>query len=643
MRRLAAITLFLVLLLTACRADRDRAAMAQVPMADTPIPQSTSPETVTDRGETPFRRLWAGEGFNFFASSPSPDGQWVTEIDWTTGDLAVRHLESGELHRITDKGARKESGDYSEVAIFSPDGRRIAYSWYVDEKATYEVRIVDFAIDDRGIPRASEPRVVHAGDPVYAFWLYGWTPEDEILAGLYRPDNSTALGFLDLSTGEIRPLKSFDWADARASLSRDGETVAYDHPAGGGPDDRDIFLLASDASHETVLVEGEGRDEVLGWGPGDRSLFFLSERSGSPSIWRVPMSHGRAADDARLIREGVGRLEPLGPAGEEFYVGVEVESPRFRTARIDFEKGVLEPLPTVLDSPYRGPAVAFDWSPDGRLVAHAVSVGQARARLFFSSPDGNVIREWNLGLRLLRLILRWTPDGESILLSGQDDRGRAGLFRVDLDSETTQLLRRYELSSGRLFSISPDGGAVLYTRVADVADGSEPKRIDVVSWDLESGTEQTIRTIDTHDVHLGAGHSSHLVVSPDGEWVAYPSFSTEEEARIRFFPTAPGSAEARKPLTAPGLREIVGWTPDGRSLLYLTAATSPDSGEWATEDVELWSASGDHTRRLATIPDYAGGARLNPDGRTLAYRAGRSRGEIWALDMRDDSRPETPR
>jgi Tol biopolymer transport system component len=100
--------------------------------------------------------------------------------------------------------------------------------------------------------------------------MYGWSSDDQVLTGIYRPGNTTALGFLSLSTGELRVLKSFDWRDAHAVLSSDGGFIAYDHPPGPDPSDREIFLMSSDGSNETVLVEGPGRDVVLGlvaWGP----------------------------------------------------------------------------------------------------------------------------------------------------------------------------------------------------------------------------------------------------------------------------------------------------------------------------------------------------------------------------------------
>ncbi|HUG13578.1 MAG TPA: hypothetical protein VMM78_01055, partial [Thermomicrobiales bacterium] len=76
---------------------------------------------------------------------------------------------------------------------------------------------------------------------------------------------------------------------------------------------------------------------------------------------------------------------------------------------------------------------------------------------------------------------------------------------------------------------------------------------------------------------------------------------------------------------------VVGWSPDSRSILFLDLVdrTSDDP-----VDVELLrvSVDGGAVERVATIPDYDTGATLHPDGRTIAYRTGRWRGEIWALD-----------
>jgi len=90
------------------------------------------------------RRVHEGPDLDFWGTCPSPDGRYVTQTDWDTGDLAVLDLLTGQKRRVSGKGddGWANSFAYSEAACFSPDGQRIAYSWYT-EPGLYELRIIN--------------------------------------------------------------------------------------------------------------------------------------------------------------------------------------------------------------------------------------------------------------------------------------------------------------------------------------------------------------------------------------------------------------------------------------------------------------------------------------------------------------------
>ncbi|MEE8200724.1 MAG: hypothetical protein V3R29_06100, partial [Candidatus Acidoferrales bacterium] len=64
------------------------------------------------------------------AGAVSPDGRYLSFIDWETGDMAVRNLATGEQHRLTDKGTWQESGEYAEDSVFSPDSQQVVFGWF---------------------------------------------------------------------------------------------------------------------------------------------------------------------------------------------------------------------------------------------------------------------------------------------------------------------------------------------------------------------------------------------------------------------------------------------------------------------------------------------------------------------------------
>ncbi|MBN1221697.1 MAG: tetratricopeptide repeat protein, partial [Candidatus Aminicenantes bacterium] len=59
------------------------------------------------------RRLLSGLEvmFDGWLGAVSPDGQYVSVVDWETGDLAIRNLITGEKTRLTNKGSWDESNE----------------------------------------------------------------------------------------------------------------------------------------------------------------------------------------------------------------------------------------------------------------------------------------------------------------------------------------------------------------------------------------------------------------------------------------------------------------------------------------------------------------------------------------------------
>ena len=67
------------------------------------------------------------------------------------------------------------------------------------------------------------------------------------------------------------------------------------------------------------------------------------------------------------------------------------------------------------------------------------------------------------------------------------------------------------------------------------------------------------------------------------------------------------------------------WTPDGRHLI-LTA-----SGEG---NPEIWRVSleGGQPLKMAIPADWQGSFRVHPDGRRIAFAAGKTRSEVWVME-----------
>ena len=115
------LTLMLSVGLAACDAPGDDAAFSDIALP------TFSKDRVAQEAPVEVRRMLSGdENLDFQALDASPDGRYVTDILWGTGDLAVRELATGETRRVTNNGG---NGGFPEASVFSPDGARIAYVW----------------------------------------------------------------------------------------------------------------------------------------------------------------------------------------------------------------------------------------------------------------------------------------------------------------------------------------------------------------------------------------------------------------------------------------------------------------------------------------------------------------------------------
>jgi hypothetical protein len=77
----------------------------------------------------------------------SPDGSHLTLLTGSEG-LAVRELATGKVRELLTK-SDKSSYAFAHLSVFSPDSRKIAYSWY-DENEVFGVWLVNLMARETG-------------------------------------------------------------------------------------------------------------------------------------------------------------------------------------------------------------------------------------------------------------------------------------------------------------------------------------------------------------------------------------------------------------------------------------------------------------------------------------------------------------
>ena len=236
----------------------------------------------------------------------SLDGRYITFVDWSTGNLAVQELATGENRHLTQKGTWLDSDDYALGSRISSDSRSVAYAWYNrgaqrdSEPEFYELRIV--GIDGSG-------ECLLYGEQAVDVRPLDWSPDGKrVLASLKPKDGPHQLVWVPLAGGDVQVVKTLaDHAPLEVRSSPDGRYIAYAYPPTDGSANRDIFLLASDGSDETVLVAHPEDDRVLDWTPDGERLLFTSGRTGSLGTW-ILLLRGYLVHQAAAGLRGQGAL-----------------------------------------------------------------------------------------------------------------------------------------------------------------------------------------------------------------------------------------------------------------------------------------------------------------------------------------------
>ena len=573
------------------------------------------------------RRLWVGTEPDFWASTPSPDGRYVSEVDWITGDLAVLDLLTGELRHVTDKGSWDEAVEWAEMSAFSPDGQQLAYVYWNEDLWGYEIRVID-------VDGSNERAILPHRDGLEWISVDDWSPDGQILATLYWQAGEkdaaeveyAEIALISAETGEVRVLKTEDWFGTwNAGFSPDGRFIAYENRP-EGREDNDIVVLATDGSLDEVLIGGPTDDQMMAWTPDGASVLFYSDRALTEGIWRLPVRNGVAAGEPELVRADVWRATPIGFAGSSFYYGVQLESPQVHTASIDVEGGRLLTVPAPVEEPSGSRTEGGEWSPDGRYLAYTrrASGGARPAAVVIRSIAGGEARELDVKLRQIRQIF-WGADSRSLLLLARKETDAGlGLFGLDLESgELSTIVEPgvMEPVAYRVF-ISPDRRTFYFPRWDTAA---RVTRIMALSLDTLEETELAT-------THL---RPFRFAPSPDGHTLAFVQADPAAgKNRLVTLPTAGGDIRELEVSSGSGLGSLdlrnCLWTPDGGFLL-LTTGNDADgtSGLW-----RLPAAGGEPVliaeRRSPAL--FNESLRLSPDGKRIAFVSGEGRGEIWVME-----------
>ena len=559
------------------------------------------------------RQVWAGPDVDLLGA-PSLDGRYLSFVDWETGDLAIRDLSSGEKRRLTNR----PPGEFAFYSRLSPDGQKVAYVW-VDKENPYHLRITSISDLRNGI----KPRVLYRNTPLY-MEFGDWSPD-----GKYVLANIRGINLISASTGAITVLKTFNWGRPNPRFSPDGRWIVYNVQPKQDSPDHDIFVLAADGSRETPLVEHAGDDFVLGWAPDGKRILFASNRSGVLSAWIIAVADGKPQGAPELVKPDIGNIVPMGfTRTGAFYYGLLTGMPDVYISTLDPATGRVEMPPAPVSQQFQGRGSSPAWSPDGQFIAY---LSRRDGGIEFRGPRVICIRSLQTGEERelstplsFEVVYRihWSPDGRFLLATGFDNRGRGGLYRIDVRSGQVAPIVQGSYMSFRPHGVwSPDGKGIFYS-YRDTESQAQGLRTTAIRLrDLENGRETEIY----HATSSSAG-PNNLALSPDGRWLAFGLGEGIGSRILMVMPAAGGAPrelmrlpEEKGDVLAPAISGLE-WAGDAH-LVYSIGA-------------ELWriSVNGGEPERLGLATQRRGTLAIHPDGRQIAFTAGETKQEVWVME-----------
>ena len=569
-----------------------------------------------------------GEYVGLSGASISPDGRYLVHTDWTTGDLAVRDLLTGESRRITNKGPFSQSVEFAEFFMrFSRDGRRLAYIW---DPNGYELHVTD-------LKPSGPSRFLYRNPPGQGEVLvYDWSDDGAYLAAVVprsADGRQLRIALINASDGSVRGLMDLDGAAppgiremkrTRMSFSPDSRFLAYDLLAAGSQN-RDVFVIGLEGDEKRIAVQHPAHDRLFDWTPDGTALFFWSDREGSPGLWLQPMQSGKPSGSAERVTDLEEGARPLGFASDgTYYVAVgEARRHEVFVASLDLDQGLLSAMSApAAQAP--GPRTAPEWSPDGNFLAYL----EQRTIVIRSLESGDERRLVPANLTEIFTVgtgeryLRWSPSGRYLLVPSNRT-----LFLIDVSSgEAAAFVGTDQVTDrrSRYGRWSPDGEAVFYTRYP----GGNDRTAEIVRMALETETKEVL-----HRARLPGDHYESLELSPDGRWLAFSGVAAApppeyEATTLSVIAASGGSARVLLQISGQEWMKVVGWAPNSREILF----TRGDKlgGETSTT---LWriSVTGGEPRGIEAGVPVLHAVRFHPDGKRVAFDAGRRGSEIRAL------------
>ena len=439
--------------------------------------------------------------------SISPNGKYISYTNWDNGNLAIYNRYTEESKDLSTD-ASWYSDDWCDKPIWSPDNKKIAYCWIVDNDAGTELRVYDLEEGSYETLTVLQEKAV--------IWPVEWTKDGSaILAALFdRKEGRQRIVMISAIDGSIKPVqlipKGEECADCEWSISPDGQNIIYGKKLKNGK--TELYIMSVDGTGDQPLIANPSRKRVAKWLGDNRSFLYYSDITGYNALWKANMDENFHVQNTELLLEGLTTdFITIGLTDEGTYYYVQTSYVgNISTIEFDADFGTFtRPQPVPSENPQ--PRFSSFWSPDASKLAY-FRIHPLKPKVHYLE-----IRDMASGEETILDI-----DGEHI----EGPLGTEGGACWSPDG-TQLLLQRWEMQNDQSEIILVDSQTGGYKKVAN---GFNPKvfgKKDIVYY---IGTdsihlsiiEQNLITGDTNIIYSTTENAvNNLALSPDGRHLAF--------------------------------------------------------------------------------------------------------------------------
>jgi Tol biopolymer transport system component len=566
--------------------------------------------------DVPLRRIWA-DTLTDLSGAVSRDGRFLTFINWSSYDIELRDLVSGEMNPLTAN--LRGSAAMPLSTAFSPDGNEVAFTVGGSDSVSI-VQVVRL--------HGGAARTVYRG-PAARTVVFDWTPDGQrLVVGRSTDARSMELGLVNTVDGTFVRLVAGRGIE-HARVSRDGRLIVFEEWSRENPSIRNIRVLPV-AGGNAVRVVTVGDDWSPEWTPIGDGVLFISARDGARGLWRQSMHQGLASGPPRRLMSLDADMAILGVSDSgAVYLGREGYGLTTFVAEMRWPEGSPEHA-RAIETPKFRDARRAAFSSDGKHLAYMLKPRSYVTRPGWLAPGISFGQDGKTRSFPTRLTLRdapeWSPDGKSLLFtvdqagSGEGSGPPWTFWRLDVEKATYRQIAT-AASAGLLRMVGLHENEIIYKR-NDYSKHPAVSAIEAVN--LRTGTtrqlyESSGATIASAALSNRGDRIAIAITDSNGVKVAILSLGSElkQVARLR-------RTNARAQLT---------WFQNDQSIL-ISGQLGNETGLWRIP------TDGSTPQKLQVDANKMTEARLSPDGKYLAYtERGKEPNEIISFLLKEISKP----